>query len=30
VILHANDHGRPLYERLRFEATNEMTLKSSG
>jgi GNAT superfamily N-acetyltransferase len=30
VILHASDHGRPLYERLGFEATNEMTLKSSG
>jgi GNAT superfamily N-acetyltransferase len=30
VILHASDQGRPLYERLGFEATNEMTLKSSG
>ena len=27
VILHASDEGRPLYERLGFEATNEMGLK---
>jgi GNAT superfamily N-acetyltransferase len=27
VILHASDEGRPLYEKLGFEATNEMSLK---
>jgi hypothetical protein len=27
VILHASDEGRPLYEKLGFEATNEMRLK---
>jgi GNAT superfamily N-acetyltransferase len=27
VTLHASDHGRPLYESLGFEASNEMRLK---
>jgi GNAT superfamily N-acetyltransferase len=27
VGLHASDEGRPLYEQLGFEATNEMRLK---
>ena len=27
VNLHASDEGRPLYEKLRFEATNEMRLR---
>jgi len=27
VNLHASDEGRPLYERLGFESTNEMRLK---
>jgi len=27
VTLHASDKGRPLYESLGFEATNEMRLK---
>jgi len=27
VSLHASDAGRPLYENMRFQATNEMTLK---
>ena len=27
VNLHASDEGRPLYERLGFEATNEMRLR---
>ncbi len=30
VILHASEEGRPLYERLGFEATNEMRLKRAG
>jgi GNAT superfamily N-acetyltransferase len=30
VILHASDEGRPLYEKLGFEATNEMRLKRAG
>ena len=30
VILHASDEGRPLYERLGFEATNEMRLKRAS
>jgi hypothetical protein len=27
VILHSSEEGRPLYEKLGFEATNEMRLK---
>ena len=30
VILHASKEGRPLYESLGFEATNEMRLKKTG
>jgi GNAT superfamily N-acetyltransferase len=30
VILHASEEGRPLYERLGFEATNEMRLNRAG
>ena len=30
VVLHASDEGRPLYERLGFEATNEMRLKRAS
>ena len=30
VILHASEEGWPLYERLGFEATNEMRLKRAG
>jgi GNAT superfamily N-acetyltransferase len=30
VNLHASDEGRPLYEKLGFEATNEMRLRFDG
>jgi GNAT superfamily N-acetyltransferase len=30
VNLHASDEGRPLYEKLGFEATNEMRLRFAG
>jgi GNAT superfamily N-acetyltransferase len=30
VILHASEEGRALYEKLGFEATNEMRLKRTG